>query len=52
MPKGLVKSLVGLKWCKCIQDAVSMLRIPSSPHILLGHWFSGTAARQLHGLNN
>lgn len=28
MPKGLVKSLVRLKWCKCIRDAVSMLRIP------------------------
>lgn len=27
MPKGLLKALVRLKWCKCIQDAVSMLRI-------------------------
>lgn len=27
-PWGLVKSLINLKWCKCIWDALSMLRNP------------------------
>lgn len=25
-PKVLVKSLIMLKWCQCVQDALSMLR--------------------------
>lgn len=39
MPKGLVKALVRLKWCKCVQDdAVSMLRIPQ---LTIFFWVTG-----------
>lgn len=33
VPQGLVKSLIRLKWCKCIQDALSMLRNLQPYHV-------------------